>query len=476
MIQMMISRLCNSAIARTTVNSLFAHVAVLLLGFILFLQPAHACSEKSLDAIFSPERSTQRLLDIEAAMARAQAKHGVIPKSAADEITRKARADLVPQSELRAERDIVRHRMVALLNIWRKSLNEEGGRYVHFGATTVDIYDTATMLQIDQVLAELNICLTETIGTMAVMALEHRDTVMIGRTIGQHAQPISFGKKVSVWIGEFRRHQDRLGEIRQRVRRSAILKGAVGNYSGLGNKAIAVEKSFAAELGFDEPYLSDWHGTRDVIAEYALFLGLMSKSHARMGQEIFLLQSTDIAEVRESLPASAVGSSSMPHKQNPIAPEALVQSGRVIPRLAEILQDDVINLFERDNISRQSPVITEISIATGSMMRTLNKLLEGLSVNATNMRSNIDRTNGFVMSQKIVFALAAHVGKTKAEAIVKDIIYHHRTGSRSFAEALRADHRIADILSRSQIEQLLDPAKIDLESQRQIERIAAGAE
>lgn len=120
----------------------------------------------------------------------------------------------------------------------------------------------------------------------------------------------------------------------------------------MGDRAILVEQSFADQLGLDAPTLSDWSGTRDVIIEYGMILGLIARSHQRIGQELFLLQSTDIAELREALPAGVVGSSSMPHKRNPRAPEGLVHAGQTIPRLAEVLGDDVVNLFERDNTAR----------------------------------------------------------------------------------------------------------------------------
>lgn len=403
-------------------------------------------------------------------MARAQAAHGVIPRAAAMEISEKAQVELVPQSKFDAQYDIVNHRMVALLNVWRESLNDDGDQFVHFGATTVDIYGTATIIQAERSLTALDTCLATTIQTMSTLAQAHAQTPMIGRTLGQHAQPITFGKKVSAWIGEYARHRERLAQVRSRLRRSAILKGAVGNYSGLGDRAIAVEQSFAAALEMDAPYPADWNGTRDVLAEYGLALGLIARSHQRIGQELFLLQGTDIGEVREAERKGTVGSSSMPHKRNPRAPERLVHAGRTIPRLAEVLLDDVVNLFERDNTSRLTPVIEEVSVNSVAAARTLNILLRDLEIDEARMLANMNLTRGFALSQRVAFALADHMPREDAEALVKTMIQAAYAQDSDFATALNAEPRITAHLSEAEIDELLDPARIEGAAIEQIGR------
>ena len=453
----------------------FGRSAIVALMVVAMPGSALACSPGNVSAIFAYEARTQAILDVEAAMARAQAEHGVIPQTAAEEITRAAQVTNVPEEAFDAEYARVRHRMVALLNVWRESLNDEGDLYVHFGATTVDIYGTATMVQIDRATDEIDACLAESITEMSRLAEAHKATPMIGRTLGQHAQPITFGKKVSAWIGEYARHRERLSQLRARVGRSAILKGAVGNYSGLGEKAIAVEQSFARELGFDPPYAADWNGTRDVIAEYGLVLGLIAKSHQRIGQELFLLQGTDIGEVRESLPSGTVGSSSMPHKRNPRFPERLIHAGRAIPRMGEVLADDVVNFFERDNTSRLSPVIEEISVETARTVRILNTLLGGLEIEAGRMRANIDATRGFAMSQRVAFALAEYMPRAEAEALTKQVISDALDADQTFPEALAANPKSSQHLDADTIMELLDPETIEAPAIEQIDRAIAEA-
>ena len=431
---------------------------------------AAPCSTSDLSSLFDYEARTQFVLDVEAAMARARAAEGYIPAEAAAEISEKARVEFVPQARFDAEYDRVNHRMVALLNVWRESLGETADQYVHYGATTVDIYGTATMLQVDRAIGQLDECLARNLDIMTEMAGAHSRTAMIGRTLGQHAQPITFGKKVSTWIDEYRRHRQRLSELRSRVRKSAILKGAVGNYSGLGPKAIAIEQRLASELGFDRPYTADWNGTRDVLAEYGLMLALVAKSNQRIGQEIFLLQSTDIGEVREALPPGTVGSSSMPHKRNPRLPERLIHAGRTIPRLAEVLADDVVNFYERDNTSRLTPVIEDISVESMRALRTLSQLLDGLEVDAERMRANIDATRGFAMSQRVAFALAEHMPREEAEALVKAVIAGALERDQTFAEALAADGRVSRYLDAEAIVELLHGSRIEQAVIDQVER------
>ncbi|MEP5938374.1 MAG: lyase family protein [Erythrobacter sp.] len=444
----------------------------------LLASPANAesCRVGAVRDLFAYEGQTQIVLDVEAAMARAQATHGVIPAKAAQDITSKARVELIPQVQFDAAYSIVNHRMVALLNVWRGSLSDAGDQYVHFGATTVDIYGTATVIQIDRSLQTLDGCMVNAIGTMSSLAAAHIGTPMIGRTLGQHAQPITFGKKVSAWIGEYARHRERIAELRARVIRSASLKGPVGNYSGLGDQAIEVERSFAKELGLDGSELADWSGTRDVIAEYGMVLGLIARSHQRIGQELFLLQGTDIGEVREAQRTGVVGSSSMPHKRNPRAPERLVHAGRIIPRLAEVLGDDVVNLFERDNTSRLTPIIEDISIASVDAARRLNSLLAGLEVDEARLLSNIDRTRGFAMSQRVALALSQHMRRKDAEQLTKAVIADAVRADIDFIDALLADPKVTAHLDQAQLTRLLDPTIIGAPAIEQVEQIIAEAQ
>jgi adenylosuccinate lyase len=418
---------------------------------------AQATPPAGLEGLFAADHETRLVMQVEAALARAQAAYGAIPAAAAAEITAKADPSYAPPAEIAKARARTAHRMVALLEVWRGQLSPLAADHLHQGATTVDIYDTVLVLQALQALDVLLGRLDRIAVQMEDLALEHRDTPMIGRTLGQHALPMTFGKKVAVWIGEAGRHRERLCETRARLRRSAILKGPVGSYAGLGMRAVEIEERFAAEIGLDAPYPDDWHGSRDVPAELALELGLMATGFGRIGQEVFLLQATDVGELAETRAAGTVGSSSMPHKVNPDRSEALIYHARTIPRLAQVVQDDVINFHERDNTSRPNETVGEVLLASGTMLQDAGRLLERLQVDPAAMRRNLDRGSGVIRSQAIVEALAQHLGKSSAEEAVRRAVDRVRSGQADFAAALLADPSIAGVFDPAALEKLLDP-------------------
>lgn len=409
-------------------------------------------------------------------MARAQAAHGAIPQSAADEISLKANTKFAPLDEIEKERAAVQHRMVALLNVWRRQIEPEARQFVHFGATTVDIYDTALTLQLLRSTQLIIEDLREIEESMIELARSGNDVVMAGRTLGQHALPITFGKKVSTWIGENRRNIERVKLLREELRRCAILKGAVGTYAGLGERAIDIEKSFARELGLSQPYPDDWHGTRDVFATYAWTLSLISKSFARVGQEIFLLQMTDIGEAAEARDATSVSSSSLAQKTNPSKSEALIHAGRVIPRLAEVILDDVVNFFERDNTSGPTAVIEDLSVKTEANLEAAKTLLSRIEIDREKMRQNLDRSKGLIMSQRIVFALSAQLGKEEADERVHRIIRTTLQSGADFRSALLNDPVVAKVLSASQIDVLLQPEGYTGLAKQQVDTVIRNTE
>jgi adenylosuccinate lyase len=417
---------------------------------------APVMAAESMKSLFETDYRNQQVLRVEAAMATAQAGFGIIPKSAAEEIQSKADVQYAPAKDIAAEYKIVQHRIVALLNVWGRSMAGDAAQYVHFGATTVDIYDTVLVLQLLAATDRLLQRLYDLELAMMDQAERHKSTIMIGRTLGQHALPITFGKKVSVWLAENRRNIDRLKSVRSELNQSAILKGAVGSYLGLGDQAIEVERAFAKALGMAEPYVGDWHGTRDVFAHYSQILALIAKAQGRIGAELFLLQSTDINETVEYRIATAVGSSTMPHKNNPSKSEALIQHNRSIPRLAEVILDDVDNYFERDNTSRPNRVLAAISIEADQMLRASTRLIQELIVNETVMRTNVDKTRGMIMSQRLAFVLAEDIGKKAANDRMHDVAKQALAQGQTLKAAFLASD-LAGLISEAELDAALDP-------------------
>jgi len=410
----------------------------------------------TIERVFLPENRNQRILDIEAAIARAQAAHGVIPQSAADHISEKADVKYIPQEALAAEYKKTNHRMVALLNVWSEHLDAEAANYLHYGVTTVDIYDTVRVLQVRDSILRLIEDMREVELTLLRLAEQHRDTVMIGRTIGQHALPITFGKKVAVWAAQNRRNIERLKEVLARVESRGVLKGAVGTHLGLGPKGQLIERDVSKALGLSDPEPADWHGSRDVFAEYGQVLALISKSYGAMGAEIFRLMGTDIGELSERQPETNVGSSTMPHKRNPRMPERVMAHSRKIPRLAEILLDDVENTFERDNTSGPNRIVEEISLEAARMMRDTQKMIDVIVVDESRMLENVNLTDGMVMAQRLMLFLSETIARSEAEERVRQAAQTSLVTDMSFREALLNDPVLSTHLY-DRIDVLLDP-------------------
>lgn len=453
---------------RKTILSLIA-ISTLTLGL-------NAQNFKSVADIHTEKQKYQFVLDVEAAMARAQAKNGVIPQFAADEITKYANMKYLPLDEFHKEYKKVKHRTVAMINTWTSHFeNAKAKEYVHFGATTVDIYDTVKVMQIKESVL-LYIKYMQTIeDNLIELAEKYKDTPMIGRTLGQHALPITFGKKISTFIGENRRNIERLKVLLKRVDKSAILKGAVGSYLGLGDKAIQVEEDFSKELGFGKPYASDWHPARDIIADYSSKIALISKSYARFGNEIWLLQMTDIGEVNEIRKKTAVGSSTMPHKKNPSKPGALIQHSRELTSGSLAILDDVNNTFERDVTGRMNKYVEKFSVTAEKMFKDMRTLSSKIAVHPDVMMKNINKTNGLIMSQRFVFALAPKIGKVTANDLMHEIALEVYNKNIPLKQALLNNDITKKYLSVKTIDELLDPKTYVGLASQQVDRVVENA-
>ena len=432
-------------------------IRTLLISFIFISTNVISSDDnQTIKYIFSTNNTNQLVMDIEAALARAQSSQGIIPEWAANEITAKANVKYMPQVEINKENELVRHRLVSRLNVWKKSLDLGAEEYLHFGATTVDIFDTVLVLQVKQSIDILLESLLDIESQLLALTKNHIDTYMVGRTIGQHALPMTFGKKTSTWLAENRRNIERLKTVEIKINQSVILKGAVGTYLGLGEMAIETEELMAKELGLSKPYIADWHGIRDVFAEYALTLALISKSFGRIGDELTLLQMTEIGETLENLGFKAIGSSTMPHKKNPRGPGNLINYSRIIPRYAEIILDDMVNSFERDQ-PRSDVSIKDISITSEIMINTAKKLFEELEVDKDQMRKNLDMTKGLILSQRVTFFLADKIGKDTADKVMHDVSMKALEDNITLKKAIKDDDKISIYFSELELDRLLNP-------------------
>ena len=426
-----------------------------LLSF-LIISSGVIFAEDTLANIFKASYKNQLFMDVEVALAEAQSDLGIIPSWAANEISSKADIKYLSQKDIDKEYKLVRHTLVARLNVWKRSIDKDAAEYLHYGATTVDIWDTVLVLQIKDSIDLLIDDLLEIEDYLLTLTKDNLYTYMPGRTLGQHALPITFGKKTSTWLAENRRNIERLEHVQSKINKSGILKGAVGSYLGLGTQAIETEKLMMINLGLDEPSKDDWHGIRDVFAEYALTLALISKSFGRIGNELTLLQMTELGETEEYLGSRSVGSSTMPQKKNPRGPGDLLEYSRIIPRLSEIVLDDMINSFERDG-EKSDDELKQISIVTEQMLDRAKPLLKELKVNKQKMRDNLDLTNGLILSQRLTFYLADKIGKDTANELMHDVAKFALENNLTLEEAALQNSIISKNITKSELKNILDP-------------------
>jgi len=407
------------------------------------------------EEVFEEAHSVQLMLNIEAAMARVQAKLGIIPESAAEEITRKARMEYIDQKALYEQISRVVHPMVAILKVWVKGMEGGAGEYVHYGATTMDIWDTTYVMQLREAATIMLKDMREIELAMLRLAEKHRDTPMMGRTLGQHALPITFGFKVASWITENRRNIERLKDCLGRLE-TGILSGAVGSYAGLGEKGFEIEALTMQELGLGTPDAADWHGARDRYAEFGNVMAMIGMTFGKIGQEIFLLQSTDIAELEEYEPETKVGSSTMPHKRNPNRSRTLVILSRKIRRSAEILLDWMISIHERDQISSAGE-LKEISLNTDKLLKTAKILIGQLVVRPRVMLANLEKTKGLIMAEEAMFVLGKRIGKQTAHEVIRQITREAYDKGIGLKEVFLSRPDVARHFEKDELDLLLDP-------------------
>ena len=368
-------------------------------------------------AVFSDEALAQRYVDVEVALARAEAKVGVIPIDAADAIAKAAATLVTDLPRLKAETDIVGYPIIGIVHQLAKAAGEAGG-FVHWGATTQDIMDTATVLQIRDafVLVEADLVAIE--RALAGLAAKHRDTVMAGRTHLQHALPITFGFKAAVWLSMIRRHRERLAQLRPRVL-VVQFSGAAGTLASLGDKGLEVQAALAAELGLAQPDIT-WHVARDGLAEAGAFLGLVTGSLAKIAVDVMLMMQTEIGEAFEPFVPGRGSSSTMPQKRNPISCEMIVALAKAVRAQVGLLLDAMATDHERATgpWHLEWIAVPEAFIAAAGALAQARFMLEGLIVEPAAMRRNLDLTGGLISAEAVMMALAPHTGRGAAHDLV----------------------------------------------------------
>lgn len=410
-------------------------------------------------AVWDERNVIQKWLDAEAALALAQAKEGMIPADAAGEIRLKARAELVDLERVQAEIRRTGHLVVGLLKAWTPVLEGGAERYVHYGASSPDILDTGFALLLKEALAIIERELAGLHDLLIGMTERYAATPMVGRTHGQHALPITFGFKLGIWLSEVGRHLDRLDACRPRVL-VGNLTGAVGTQAAFGEKGAEIQRIALEALGLGIPDIVTHMLQRDRHAELAGILASLGSSVGKMAHEIFLLQKTEVGEVREGFRSGdQVGSSSMPHKRNPLRCENIWGIAKILRGLSVSVLDSQEIEHEND-ISLFGPTFVAIPamfMLSSRVLHDFQRILRGLVVDEARMRANLAITRGLVASERVMMALAEKIGKPAAHRLVYEAAMECYAKPISLAEALRARPEAGGHLTPEEIEALCAP-------------------
>ena len=413
---------------------------------------------ETMRAVFDERALLQRMLDAEAALARVEARLGLIPEAAAAAITSVARVEALDLSGLPASTRNVGYPVVGLVAALSRAAGAEAGRWTHWGATTQDILDTAVALQVKAGLALLRSDLLHLIAALAEQAQAHRATVMAGRTHLQHALPITFGLKCAVWLAPLIAHVERLDQLRPRVE-LVELGGAAGTLASLGGEGLAVMAGLAEELALGVPPLP-WHVRREGLAEAVSFLGLLCGSLGKFATDIILLAQTELAEVAEPHAPGRGSSSTMPQKRNPIAAEYVLAAMRAVQALVPLMQGAMAQDFERATGPWQAEplALPQAFVLTHGAVRHALFIAEGMVVDPARMRENLDATGGMIVAEAVMMGLAPLLGRDAAHHAVQAACDRAREEKITLAKALAAFPEIAARLDATALEKLTDPA------------------
>lgn len=428
----------------------------------LFLESAiykNSWSTESLRALFDEESRIKSWLEILSVLAEVQSEHELIPKEAGNSI-KKFCSEISINDELihdmKTGFEQSGHSMQGFIDALVKRGNEDVKNWLYYGATVQDVTDTWFSIVLREAREKFILDLNSICQIAKDLIIKHRDTIMAGRTHGQHGLPITFGFKVAGWACEIDRHRTRLSQLGNRMDEGQLC-GGVGSLSSLGNHGLGIQKEYCNRLGLRAPIIS-WTASRDVFAEWGQVLVLITGTADRIGHEIYNLQRTEVAELAENPLIDTVGSITMPHKQNPEISEHLGTLARVVRHNAAILLESQVNDHERDGRSWKSEwhVLPLITLASGKALELLKSVLSSLDVRSEQMQKNLQMSSELMFSEGVMLALAKVLGKNQAQKLIYEEAKLARKNGASFKESLLNNPDIASKLDAENIEEIFN--------------------
>ncbi|NUF28365.1 adenylosuccinate lyase [Gilliamella bombicola] len=407
-------------------------------------------------AIWSEQNRLQKQVEVEVALAQAEGELGVIPAEAANAIIAKADATKLSIEHIAEEAAKAKHSLMSTINALQKQVGD-AGQYIHYGATTQDIVDTATVLQLKQSFVVIERDSKQVALELKRLAKQYQYLPMVGRTHGMQALPTTFGFKLAVWLDEFIRHLQRLSEIKQRVLVGNI-SGAICTYASMGKLGPQVESRALTLLGLNTPNIG-WQAARDRFSEYASVIGLISGTLGKIGNEFYNLMRTEINEVEEPFSAGKIGSTTMPHKRNPAALEGLASLTAPLLKSVALIHESMKVEHERDAMSWRAEWIAlpEINLYISAQLQTALAVLKGLKVNSDRMLANLSLQNGLLLSEKVMFEIGKRLGKQTAHQLVYQSAMKAFEQNRPFKDILLEDPSLNKEFTESELDTWLDP-------------------
>ena len=414
-------------------------------------------------AVFDDRAYIQRCVDVEVALAIAQSHVGVIPEDSGKQIASACRSTKLDYERLSNETEIVGYPILPLVRQLSAACGEDAGKYVHWGATTQDIQDTAAMLQMSSGLKITEEQLKTLISTLSELASKFRDTPMAGRTHLQHALPVTFGYKCAVYLSSFQRHLERLEQLGPRCL-LVQFGGAAGTLASLGSDndaGLRVRSALAQELDLYDPAIT-WHTARDGIAEIINFLALVGGTLGKLAMDIMFMSSNELSEVSEPFIPHRGASSTMPQKRNPISSEVILAASKILRSNASLCVDAMITDFERASgpWHLEWVAVPESFVLAVGALGQAEFALSGLVVNTGQMRKNLDSTRGLIVAEAVMMELASHTGRQKAHDIVYEACKEAIEGEddKSLFDVLLQKQDVTAVISQDKLRSLCEPS------------------
>lgn len=390
----------------------------------------------------------------------AQAKVGVIPQDAADTIAAKSNASSLDVQRLSQEAEIVGYPILPLVR-QLVDMCGDAGKYVHWGATTQDIMDTASILQVKEGISVVERLLESVIVALERLSKEHRDTPMAGRTHLQHALPVTFGYKCAVWLSGFYRHRERLQQLKPRCL-LVQFGGAAGTLASLGSgeEGVKVRKQLGEDLGLYDASIT-WHVARDGTSEIANFLALVGGTLGKIALDLIIMSSNEVGEVAEPFVPHRGASSTMPQKRNPISSEVMLAASKRLRSNASLVLDGMVSDFERASgpWHLEWIALPESFVLAVGALHQADFVLSGLEVNQKQLLDNLHSTKGLIVGEAVMMGLAPYIGRQQAHDVVYEACKTAIEQNRSLLEVLKEDKGVSESISETELQSLCDPTK-----------------